>query len=149
MIAFLALLAVLLVQIQILPVFCIKLDLLALVTIYWGLSYGWKRGLTVGLTAGLLQDIFSGGILGLGSVGLAICGILAGCSKAMLFLKYWIVRVCLVFILTALNLGIYLGLSVFLYQKSFLRLFGSQWLAISCGNTIIAAILFWLMDKYE
>ena len=149
MIIFLALLIVLLIQIQILPIFCIKLDLLALITIYGGLSYGWKRGLAVGLIAGLLQDIFSGGILGLAPVGLATCGILAGYSKTMLVLRYWIVRVCLVFILTALNLGIYLGLSIFLYQKSFLGLFGSQWLVICCGNTIIAAVLFWIMDKYE
>lgn len=149
MLTLLVILIVLLIQIQLLPILGIKLDLLALVTIYYGLLSGWKKGLGVGLTAGILQDIFSGGILGLAPVGLVICGILAGYSRRMLLLRYWIVRVMLIFILTALNLGIYSVLSALFYKKSLLEIFSSQWLVISLGNTIIAGVLFWVVDRYE
>lgn len=148
MIAFLIILAALLIQTQLLPILGLKLDLLVLITIYFGLLYGWKRGLIVGLVSGLFQDVFSGGMLGLAPIGLAACGILAGYSRQMLLLRYWVVRISLVFVLTALNLGIYLVMLTFFYQKSFLQLFNSQWLLISLGNTIVAAVLFWLVDRY-
>lgn len=148
-VTFFVILITLLIQIQILPIFCLKLDLMALVTIYYGLLSGWKKGLFVGLIAGIFTDVFSGGVLGLSSFGLVICGVLAGYSKGMLLLRYWILRVSLVFVLTILNLCIYSILSVLFYGKSLLSIFNSQWLIISLGNAIVAAALFWIVDRHE
>jgi len=145
---FLIILSALLVQIQLAPALGLKLDLMAMAVIYLGMRYGWKRGLGAGITAGILQDIFSTGIFGITSIGLGICGVLAGYSRQTLLLRYWIVRIILVFLLTLLNLTLYLGISALFYKGTFLSLFSSQWFPICAGNTITAGILFWIIDKY-
>lgn len=129
---------------QFIPLLGLRVDLLAFVTIYFGLLSGWKRGLGTGLLAGILQDIFSGGVLGLAPIGLVTCGLLAGYSKKMLILRYWFVRVSLVFILTLLNMLIYFSLLLLFSQGDYLNVFKSQWLAVSLGNTVIAVIVFLL-----
>lgn len=136
------------VQIQILPILGLRLDILLFITLFYGFLYGWKTGAGVGLIIGLLQDIFSGGMLGLSSVGLIACGILAGYTRGMLLLRYWIVRVSLVFILTILNLLIYFGLSIIFSQNPFCSFFKTRWLLISFENTILAGVVFWLVDRY-
>ncbi len=139
----------LILQIQLLPLVGIKLDLLVLVTIYWGLLHGWQVGLGVGLLAGLLQDTFSGGLLGLAPVGLISCGLLAGYCRRMLLLRYWIIRVGLVFLLTVLNLVVYLSLTTLFSQAHYLAIFRSAWFPLALGNTILAAVIFWVQDRYS
>lgn len=125
-----------------------KLDLFLLITLYCGFLYGWKRGCGVGLAAGLVQDVFSHGMLGLSSVGLVICGLLAGFARRVLLLRYWILRICLVFILSVLNQLVYLGAANIFSQGGLYTIFRSNWIAIGIGNTIAAGIIFWLVDRY-
>lgn len=138
----------LVVQMQVLPVLGLKIDLLLFIALYFGFLHGWKTGAVVGLAVGLLQDIFSGGILGLAPIGLITCGLLAGYARGMLLLRYWIVRVSLVFILTVLNLVIYFGLSMIFSQNAFYSFFKTKWLVIGIENTILAGAVFWLVDRY-
>lgn len=135
-------------QIQVLPILGFRLDLLLFVTIYYGFIYGWRFGAGIGLLVGLAQDIFSGGMLGLGPIGLVVCGLLAGYCKRMLILRYWIVRVGLVLILSILNLLIYFGLTNMFSQTRIYMVFRNNWLVVSLGNTIFAGAIFWLMDRY-
>lgn len=144
---FLLTLLVLVIQVQILPIFNVQLDLLILVTIYWGLVGGWQIGLWTGLMSGFIQDVYSGGVFGLAPIGFVMCGLLAGYSRKMLLLRYWPLRISLVFLLTALNLLIYLIMSSFFYDQSLFVLFKQQWFSICIGNTIIAALVFWFLDR--
>lgn len=148
MMAALTIFVAFLVQSQILPMLGLKLDLLLLTTLYYGFLYGWKKGCGVGLLAGLVQDVFSLGLLGLTPVGLVTCGLFAGFAKRMLLLRYWIVRVGLVFVLTMLNLLIYLGVTRIFSQTWLYTSFINNWLIVSLSNTITAGIIFWLVDRY-
>lgn len=141
-------LGVFLLQIQLLPLMGFRADLPVLATICLGFLYGWRRGLAFGLVSGFFKDVFSGGILGLFLICPAICGVLAGYSRRLLLLKFWIVRVGLVFILTLLNLTIDFLLLAAFHKKTFPELFNLRNLLIPLGNTIIAGILFWLMDRH-
>lgn len=145
---FFTILVALIAQMQIFPILGLELDLLLVVTIYYGFLYGWKVGSGVGLVAGILQDIFSFGMLGMAPVGLVTCGLLAGYSRRVLILRYWIVRVGLVFVLTVLNMVVYLGVSNMLFQGELYVLLKAKWFVIGIGNAIVAGILFWLVDRY-
>lgn len=135
-------------QVQLLPAIGLKLDLMILITVYWGLLRGWRVGLGVGLLVGILQDVFSGGPLGMSAVGLVVCGLLAGYCRRMLLLRYWLVRVSLVFLLTILNFIIYFSLLSFLSGTKSLYVLQDNWFVVSLGNTILAALVFWLQDRY-
>lgn len=145
---FIAILIAFIAQMQVLPILGLKLDLLLFATIYYGFLYGQGFGAGIGLVAGLLQDVFSFGILGLSPVGLVTCGLLAGYTRRMLLLRYWIVRVGLVFVFTVLNLIIYLVMTKIFSQTQLFLLFRAKWLMIGFGNTIMAGIVFWLVDRY-
>lgn len=125
-----------------------RLDLFLLTTLYCGFLYGWRRGCSVGLVTGLVQDVFSLGMLGLSPVGLVICGLLAGFARRVLLLRYWVIRIGLVFILTILNLLIYLGVANIFSQGGLYTIFRNNWLAIGTGNIIVAGVIFWLVDRY-
>ena len=145
---FVILLITLLVQIQLVPVLGIKLDLLVLLTIYWGLLRGWQIGLGVGLLAGYLGDIFSAGRLGLFPFCLVLCGLVAGYSRGLFILRFWVVRVALVFLLTLLNVIVYMFLVSFFYNMELIEVYDSGWFSLCINNTVLAALLFWLQDRY-
>lgn len=146
---FFSILLALIFQMQVLPVLGIRLDLILFVTLYYGFLYGSTVGAGIGMVAGLLQDIFSCGILGASPVGLIICGLLAGYTRRTLFLRYWILRVCLVFAFSALNLAVYLAVLKIFFQADILPVFKNNWLALSIGNAIFAGLIFWLVDRTE
>lgn len=146
---FLSILLAFFFQIQILPIFDIKLDLLLFTALYYGFVYGSSVGGGVGILAGLLQDIFSGGILGMGPVGMVVCGLLAGYTRRVLLLKYWIVRVMLVFVFTVLNLFIYLLISDVFSQIDLFPVFKANWFRLGFGNMIFAGLIFWFIDRNE
>lgn len=148
MMAIFAIFAAFIIQSQTLHMVGVKLDLLLLTTLYYGFLYGWKAGAGVGLVAGLVQDVFSLGLLGLTPVGLVACGLLAGFARRLLLLRYWIVRVGLVFILTVLNLLIYISVTRIFSQTGLYTLFKNNWLIVSLSNTITAGVIFWLVDRY-
>lgn len=136
------------IQTQVLSVLGLKLDLLLFITIYYGFLYGWKRGAVIGLFLGLLQDIFSGGLFGLAPIGLVSCGILAGYAGRMLLLRYWLVRVGLVFVFTIINLTIYLIAVRIFSEAELLLIFKKEWFITGILNTIIGGIVFLAVDKY-
>ena len=145
----LVILLVFIMQTQFFPLWGIRLDLFLLVTVYYGFLYGVRAGVGVGLGIGLLQDIFSGGLLGINPVGLIICGMLAGYCRRMLLLRYWLIRVLLVFIFSLLNLLISLVISQMVYHIRLSGIFADIWLPVCAGNTIIAGLIFWIGDRYE
>lgn len=147
MILFFWMLVAFILQTQVLPILGIKGDLLLFITVYTGFLYGWTRGMGTGFIAGLMQDLFSFGQLGLSSVGLVTCGMLAGYCRRTLLLRYWFMRVGLVFMFTILNLIIYLGIARLFSQDVYIIL-KADWLMVPIGNTIIGGIIFWVVDRY-
>ena len=145
---FFVILLTFIIQIQVLPLAGLRLDLLLLITVYYGFLYGSRLGAGIGLLVGLLSDVFSAGVFGLAPVGLVFCGILAGYTGRMLLLRYWIIRVSLVFIFTILNLAVYSAMTKTFSQTELFSIFAKQWFIIGILNTIIGGTIFWLVDKY-
>jgi rod shape-determining protein MreD len=135
-------------QTQVLPIFGIKLDLFLFVTLYYGFLYGPNVGAGVGILTGLFQDVFSGGMLGVAPVGMIIVGFLAGQSRKILLLRYWFIRIVLVFVFTLLNMAIYLAINEAFFDTRFALVFKDYWFSVSIGNTVFAGIMFWLADRY-
>ena len=144
-IIFIALIA----QLQIIPLFNLPVDFLLIITLYYGFLYGWNIGAGVGLLSGILQDIFSGSVLGLSSVGLFICGLLAGYSRQILLLRYWTVRVALVFLFTITNMLIYVIIAQIFMQIDFFYVFSKKWFIMSFWNVLFSGFIFWTIDRYE
>ena len=63
----------------------IRPDLLLIVTVSAGLLFGKERGVGVGFFAGLIQDLGSGGILGLNTLAKLAIGYLSGMIEQKVF----------------------------------------------------------------
>jgi len=77
----LTILIALVLQITILDLIAIgwvRPNLLLIVTVFYAISGGSRRGLATGIFAGALADIFSAGPMGLNTVALGVCGYLCG-----------------------------------------------------------------------
>lgn len=146
---FLVIILVFIMQTQFFPWWGIRLDLFLVVTVYYGFLAGIWVGAGIGLGAGFLLDVFSGGLLGITPVGLIICGMMAGYCRRMLLLRYWLVRVCLVFVFSLFNLLIYLVITQMVYHIRLNEIFTNIWLPVCAGNTVMAGIVFWIGDRYE
>jgi rod shape-determining protein MreD len=53
-------------------------DFLLILVVLWGWERGWKEGLPVGFTVGLINDIFFSPLLGLNAFSLSLVGYLSG-----------------------------------------------------------------------
>lgn len=74
----------------------IKPDLVLIVACYIGLYWGEKTGTCLGFLLGLLQDIFSGGLLGLNALTKTLFSYLCGKAGKRLNIKNMIIQVLLI-----------------------------------------------------
>lgn len=146
---FLSVIIAFILQTQLIPVLGLKLNLFLLIVLYYGFLKGPLMGIVVGLAVGLLQDVFSIGILGVSPASFVICGLLAGICRKVFLLRYWIIRVSLVFVLSVIYILIYSSLVNFIFQNGVILILKENLLAESLTNTIVAGILFWIFDRYE
>lgn len=65
-------------------------DLIVVVTVSSGLLFGWRVGLGVGATAGLLVDLAFGRIIGLQILGYGLVGLVCGLTEEKVFKDNWI-----------------------------------------------------------
>ena len=74
----------------------IKPDLVLIIACYIGLYWGEKVGTCLGFLLGLLQDIFSGGLLGLNALTKTVFSYLCGKAGKRLNIRNMIVQILLV-----------------------------------------------------
>jgi rod shape-determining protein MreD len=128
------------------------LDLVLIVVVYLALVTGPVTGLLLGMTAGLIQDALSSGIIGVGGLAKTVVGFVAGLLGTQFIVTAPLSRF-LVFVLgTAVHATIFMGLYILLD----LRQFESPYAAVmsqAIGNAFLgvvgAQLVEWLPGLQE
>jgi rod shape-determining protein MreD len=115
------------------------LDLVLIVVVYLGLVTGPVAGLLLGMTAGLIQDALSSGLIGVGGLAKTVVGFVAGLLGTQFIVTAPLSRF-LVFILgTVIHAAIFMGL----YMLLDLRQFDSPYAAVmsqAIGNGFLGVV---------
>jgi rod shape-determining protein MreD len=129
-----------------LPLFGAYLDLFAVVAVGFGLVRGRIPGLLSGAAAGLLQDAFSGGLLGFNGISKTTVGYLAGIAGRHLIIRGWSTRILFFALATLLDLAI---LAVVGYAAEFPRVVGEGLapLYLCIGNAFAGIILVKVLER--
>ena len=128
------------------------LDLVLIVVVYLGLVSGPVTGLLLGMTAGLIQDALSSGLIGVGGLAKTVVGFVAGLLGTQFIVTAPLSRF-LVFVLgTVIHAAIFMGL----YMLLDLRQFDSPYAAVmsqAIGNGFLgvvgAEVVGWLPGLLE
>ena len=128
------------------------LDLVLIVVVYLGLVSGPVAGLLLGMTAGLIQDALSSGLIGVGGLAKTVVGFVAGLLGTQFIVTAPLSRF-LVFVLgTVIHAAIFMGL----YMLLDLRQFDSPYAAVmsqAIGNGFLgvvgAEVVEWLPGLME
>lgn len=129
-----------------------SLDLILITTIYVSLERNPLRALWVGAGAGLLQDSFSGGLIGINSFAKTVIGFSTSTLSIRVALDSFFPRLIVMATAAALNGLIYLGLHHLFGQPlvtaPVLPQLGRQLGWIVLVNTVAAMIFFRLLDYW-
>jgi len=104
--------ATLIIQLTLINLFTIqglKPDLILLVVIVFSLLQGAEEGAISGFASGLLQDIFSSGLLGVNALAKTIVGFICGILRVKIFAEY------ILFIIPIITFLISIGQSVLIF----------------------------------
>jgi rod shape-determining protein MreD len=116
------------------------LDLFTVVAAAFGLARGRTAGMFAGAAAGLLQDAFSGGLLGLNGISKTIVGYLSGIAGRHLIIGGWWTRSVFFALATILDVVIVAAVS---YAAEDPRVMGEGFTPLYlCIGNAIAGILF-------
>lgn len=100
------LVVILLVQLTVAPelsIGSVRPDIILVATVCWALFQGPGRGAAFGFLGGLLEDVFSTAVLGVGAFGKTILGYFAGELKQRVVSKSVVWPMCIVFVATMLH----------------------------------------------
>ncbi len=125
-------------------------DLLLILAVHFGLSLGQITGSLAGFTAGLIQDMLSGGLLGINSLSKGFIGFFCGYVRDQLAGKNIVSQFFLLFIFT-LGDGLFTQFVSYIAFKNslpFNYLFTTLfWLALS--NSAVGCFSIHLLSHYE
>lgn len=129
-----------------------SLDLILITTIYVSFERNPFRALWVGAGGGLLQDSFSGGLVGINSFAKTVIGFSASALSIRVALDSFLPRLLVMATAAAANSAIYLGLHHLLGQPVVAAPVLSP-LARRVGiailvNTVVAMVVFRLLDYW-
>jgi rod shape-determining protein MreD len=120
-------------------------DLVLVVVVYNALASGRVTGLLAGSFAGLVQDVLSGGVLGMAGLSKTVVGYLAGIVGTQFIVAHSASRFVVFFLATVLNAVIFMGL----YELLGLRHFGTPFAAVAgqgIGNAVIGVLVFKVVE---
>lgn len=122
------------------------LDLFLVVSVGLGLTRGRMTGLVTGTTAGLIQDSFSGAILGLNGLSKTTVGYLCGVIGHWLIIRGWTTRFLLFFLASVADLLILslLGLAV---ERPVVLGEGFTPLLLCIGNGLVGTMALGFGDR--
>jgi rod shape-determining protein MreD len=133
------------------------IDLLLVVTVYFGLQRAPLLGMAVGVVAGLSGDAIVGGILGVGGFSKTLIGYLVATASVKLSLENPLARLATVALASAANTVLFVGLYMMLEQEQMLQQvlphvggwseFGRTvgWKAL--GDTATSIVIFLMLDR--
>jgi len=126
------------------------LDFVLIVTTYIGFGRNPKRAMVVGATAGLIQDGFSGGIVGANSFVKTVIAFLTSVLSVRVALERLLPRLIVMAGAAALNGLIYLGLHELfgqnLVESPIFSHLGQKMGWLVAANTLAGLFLFYLFD---
>lgn len=115
-------------------------DLVLVVVVYNALMSGRVTGLLAGTFAGLVQDVLSGGVVGMAGLSKTVVGFLAGIVGTQFIVTHSASRFVVFFLATVLNAVIFMGL----YELLGLRHFGAPFAAVAgqgVGNATVGVLV--------
>jgi len=122
------------------------LDLFAVVTIWMGLVSGRLVGMGTGTAAGLVQDTFSGGILGLNGLSKTAIGYFAGIAGRRLIIRGWAPRFVFFFLASASDLLLLTIVGLAVEQPS-VRTGAANPLTLCLGNGFVGTLVLGVADR--
>lgn len=120
-------------------------DLVLVVVVYNALVSERVTGLLAGSFAGLVQDVLSGGVLGMAGLSKTVIGYLAGIVGTQFIVAHSVSRFVVFFLATVLNAVIFMGL----YELLGLRHFGAPFAAVAgqgVGNAVVGVLVFKVVE---
>lgn len=122
------------------------LDLFTVVVATFGLLRGRAVGLLTGTVAGVLQDAFSGGLIGFNGIAKITVGYVAGIAGRHLIVRNWSSRLLFYASMSVLDLAILAGVGYLTEQP---RVVGEGLapLYLCIGNAIAGILLIGRVDK--
>ncbi|MGA1876216.1 MAG: rod shape-determining protein MreD [bacterium] len=125
----------------------IKPDLVLIAACYIGLHWDEDTGTCFGFFIGLLQDVFSAGLLGLNALAKTLFGYLSGKAGKRLNIRNPVVQIFLVALFSLLEGTIFLAaLKIFYLPRDAHETFLHLVLPQTLYNIILTPILFWLIS---
>ena len=124
------------------------LDLFTVLAAGFGLMRGRMVGMTAGLVGGLLQDAFSGGLLGFNGIAKTSVGYLAGVLGHNLIIRGWSTRLVFFAVATLADSAILAGVG---HIAELPRVFGQElnFLYLCFGNAFAGILLVKLLERGE
>jgi rod shape-determining protein MreD len=129
-----------------LPAGAAAIDFVLVVVVYAALAGGPVTGLLTGTLAGLVQDVLSSGIIGIGGLAKTAVGFLAGVVGTQFIVTQALPRFVVFFGATVLHAVIFMGL----YELLELREFGTPYAAIvgqALGNALFGIVAFQTVES--
>jgi rod shape-determining protein MreD len=115
------------------------LDLVLVVVVYVSLVTGPVRGLLLGMTAGLIQDALSSGIIGVGGLAKTVVGFVAGVLGSQFIVTAPLSRFLVFLMATALHATIFMGLYALLDMRQYDAPFAAV-LSQAVGNAFLGVV---------
>ncbi len=126
----------------------VRPDLILLLAVFAGLYRGEIKGGLVGFLGGLLEDSFSGGLLGMGALSKTVAGTLAGLLGNKLYRESPLVQLTVALAAVIAHELLYLCLSSIYAVPPFLPAKIIKLISLNIAiNTALAAPIFWGLKK--
>jgi len=123
------------------------LDLVLVVVVYVALTSGPVTGMLAGSLAGIIQDVLSSGVIGIGGLAKSVVGFMAGVITQQFIVTTALPRFVMFLAATAAHAAVFMGLYVLLG----LRTFPAPWAAIvsqALGNAVVGMIAFTILESF-
>jgi len=126
----------------------VRIDLILLLTIFFGLYRGGAQGGLTGFMGGILEDSVSGSLMGTGTLSKTVVGSLSGFLGTKLYQKNILVQLVASFVLILIHEILYLSLIFFYKMASPLLSAAFKVTAINVLiNTLLSPPFFWGMKR--
>ncbi len=134
--------------IKYIAIFGVKPDLLLIIVVYLGFKRGSLTGEISGFFGGLLEDAFTGNLIGINALAKTIIGYIAGLAKGKLAFENIITQVAITFLATLIGVIVSFFATVIFasYIPSFVGTIKYAVIA-SFYNGILAIFIFRFLDK--
>ncbi len=126
----------------------VYLDAFLLVVVFFAAKEGLLTGILVGAASGLVQDSFSGGIIGIHGFAKTLVGFMVGMLSTILLVENLIAQVLLLGMATLLNGAIIIGIN-YLFFHSPVKGFWETLSYQSLGNIGLGAVVFQSVKLYH